>query len=340
MHRTTIITTRDDYDHAGEDTVPDTTSWGMLDWVAKESDVNTSGIRAYRERENEYVKFLLDICHEFGGEYLVVANPILLEPPASYLGEFRNGSLISLKVAGQIVRSMLRGGASFGCDFLVPGSDLRIAVGPGSSICIEAEEQLITLVASRLPPSLAVAGQVELDDEYISVPVNETFWDAVMRDGADHGRPVWVQERWAGGRYGERFFLANSATIQTVKNVVYSNSAICAGAVNIPVEVIALNEVFDEVNVDSADELGLLITPKPIGVEPELGALPLDSRLLRSGEISLGDPVSVIYPGKFRAEGRLEPGERLWEGVVPDPEGRLRARWLGLTVPGRGAADR
>jgi hypothetical protein len=338
MHRVAIITTY--YDHAGEDSVPDTTSWGMLDWVAKAADVNTSGIRAYRERENAYVKFLQDICHEFGGEHLVVANPILLKPPASYLGEFRNGSLISLTVAGQIVRSMLRGGASFGCDFLVPGSDLRIAVGPGSSMRIEAEDQLISLVASKLPSSFAVTGQVELDDEYISVSVDEAFWDAVMRDGADHGRPVWVQERWAEGRYGERFFLANSATIQTVRDTVYSNSAICAGAVDIPVEVITLDEVFDEVNVDSADEFGLLITPKPIGVEPELGALPLDSRLLRSGEISLGDPVSLIYPGKFRVEGRLEPGERLWEGVVPDPEGRLRARWLGLTIPGRDAADR
>ena len=332
MVRITIISPRYDYESGGE--VPDTNSWGMLDWVATASDVNTSGLRAYREREDAYVSLLQDICNEFGKDHLIVADPVLDKPPASYLGEFRNGSSISLGVAGRLVRSLLRGGGGFGCAFLVPGANLRIAVGPEDSLFIEAEDELIALIERKLPASLAVTDQVELTDEYISVSVDDAFWDAVMRDGVDRGQPVWVQERWAEGKYGERWFLASPSTIQAVKSAVYGNSAISAGAVNIPMEVVRLAEIFDEVSADSADELDLFVIPEPMSSGPDLGALPLDGRLLRSGSISLNDPVRVVYPMKFRVEGQLEPGERLWEGVTPDAEGRLWARWLGLTIPG------
>jgi len=216
----------------------------------------------------------------------------------------------------------------------VPGSNLRIAVGTGDSVLIEAEDELIALIKSKLPASLSVTGQVELPDEYISVPVNDEFWDAVMRDGADRGKSVWIQERWAQGKYGERWFLADSSTIQEVKRAVHSNSAICAGAVDVPMEEVTLAEIFDEVIVDSADGLDLLVLSEYMRSGPDLGALPLDAKLLMSDSISVNDPVRVIYPGKFRVGGQLEPGERLWEGVSLDPEGRLWARWLGLAIPG------
>jgi len=311
----------------------DVTSWGMLDLAAKPSDLDVSGLRVYREKEDAYVGVLRDVCNEFSRDQLVVANPVLLKPPEPYLGEFRNGSLVSLSVCSRLVRSMLRGGGSFGCAFVVPGSNLRIAVGPEDSILIEAEDELIALIESKLPASLSVTAQVELGDEYISTPVNESFWDAVMRDGVDRGQSVWVQERWAQGRYGERWFLADPSTVQTVKSMIYENSAVCAGAVSLPMEVIRLADIFDEVSADAADELDLFVVPEPLSSGPDLGMLPLDGRLLRSGSISLNDPVRVIYPRKFRIGGELEPGELLWEGVAPDRQGSLWARWLGLTVP-------
>lgn len=331
MIKGTVIGPRPDRWEEGVQ-VADVTSWGTLDLAAKPSDRDVSGLRVYREKEDAYVGLLRDICNEFCTDQLVVANPVLLKPPEPYLGEFRNGSLVSLSVGSRLVRSMLRGGGSFGCAFVVPGSNLRIAVGPGDSILIEAEDELIALIKSKLPASLSVTGQVELDDEYISIPVNDSFWDMVMRDGADRGRSVWVQERWAQGRYGERWFLVDLSTVQIVRSMIYKNSAICAGAVNIPMEVIRLADIFDEVSADSADELDLLVVPEPLSSGPDLGILPLDSELLRSGSISLNDPVRVIYPKKFRVGGQLELGERLWEGVTPDRQGRLWARWLGLTI--------
>ncbi len=333
MTKITIIGPRPDRGKEGVQ-VADVTSWGMLDLVAKPSDLDVSGLRVYREKEDAYVGLLRDICHEFSRDQLVVANPVLLKPPEPYLGEFRNGSLVSLSVGSRLVRSMLRGGGSFGCAFVVPGSNLRIAVGTGDSVLIEAEDELIALIKSKLPASLSVTGQVELPDEYISVPVNDEFWDAVMRDGADRGKSVWIQERWAQGKYGERWFLADSSTIQEVKRAVHSNSAICAGAVDVPMEEVTLAEIFDEVIVDSADGLDLLVLSEYMRSGPDLGALPLDAKLLMSDSISVNDPVRVIYPGKFRVGGQLEPGERLWEGVSLDPEGRLWARWLGLAIPG------
>jgi hypothetical protein len=305
----------------------------MLDSVAKPSDLDVSGLRVYRGKEDAYVRLLQDICNEFRKDQLIVANPVILKPPEPYLGEFRNGSLVSLGVASRLVRSMLRGGGSFGCALVVPDSNLRISVGPGDSILIEAEDELLALVRSKLPASLSVTGQVELSDEYISAPVNDEFWDVVTRDGVDRGKPVWIQERWAQGKYGERWFLADSSTIRDVGRAVYSNSAICAGAVDVPMEEIALAEIFDEVTADSADELDLLVLSEYMNSGPDLGALPLDSRLLMSESISVNDPVRVIYPGKFRVGSQLELGERLWEGVTPDPDGRLWARWLGLAPP-------
>jgi hypothetical protein len=308
----------------------------MLDQVATQSEVSGSGLRAYRENEDVYVRLLEGICGKFGSTHLIIADPVVCRPLPAYLGDFRNGGTVSISLAGRLMRSMLRGNGDAACAFLVPGVNLRLAVGPQNSLLIEAGEDLISVIAAMLPPVLAVVGEYELDaDEYISVPVDDEFWEKVIQDGIDRGRPVWIQETWAQGKYGQRWFLADSSTIQDVKAVVYHNSAIFAGAVDMPVEVIRLEEIFDEVSAGSADELEMnvyVLLDLP-GSGPELDARPLDTRLLRSGSISLREPVSVIYTAKFNVAGYLEPGERLWEGVVPDQQGRLWARWLGLTMP-------
>jgi hypothetical protein len=330
--KVTIIAPR----HGGEEAGSDTTAWGILGWVATQSEVNSSGLRAYRENEDVYVRLLEGICRKFRSNHLIIANPVVFRPLPANLGDFRNGSTVSISLAGRLIRSMLRGNGGTACAFLVPGVNLRLAVGPRDSLLIEAGDELISVIAAMLPPGLAIVGEYELDaDEYISAPVNDEFWDKVIQDGVDRKRPVWIQETWAQGKYGQRWFLADSSTIQDVKAVVYNNSAISAGAVDMPVEVIRLDEVFDEVSAGSADELemDLYVIPNFPGSGPRLDALPLDSQLLRSGSISLSEPVRVIYTKKFNVAGYLEPGERLWEGVVPDQRGRLWARWLGLTIP-------
>lgn len=327
--RQTVIASRDGYAWGGSDVI----AWEKFHHgsrIAKSSDVSSSGLRAYRSSEDAYVQLLGRICEELGGEYLLVASPVLREPPPSFLSEFRNGSSVDVELAGRMARYMLRGEVGFACNFMLPGRELRIAFGDAHSLLVEGAERRVSAVIEMLPPSLFVADQLDLEDDFIPVPADDVFWAAVMRDAARSGRPAWIQERWADGKYGERWFLADSSAVPEVRASVYGNSAICAGVVGMPMEEIRLDELFDDVTASSADDLDVFVLSGSPGGGPEVGALPLCGQLVKSGNIPLTEPVRILYPGKFRIAGMLEPGERLREAVVPDAAGDLWARWLGI----------